>query len=358
MLSSLRDRFKTPAPLGAGLTMSANTSWSFDAGDYIASIAWLPDGQKLVVAPTEGSISVLHRATGSLALTLPGHASGNTALSSSSAAPLIATGGHDGRVRLWNTQSGVMEQELHAGQDWVEQVVFSPDGTLLAASAGKMLRIWTSTGELVSEYAEHDSTVAAVAWRPDSRGLATGCYNGVRLFRIGEKEPYEHFAWKGSIISLAWSANGRYVAGGSQESTIQFWRLPYRAGEELFMSGYSTKIRELSWNAESRYLASGGGEIVTVWDVSGKGPAGTRPIQLEGHADRITQLFFQHRGGLLASGGMDGRVFIWNLKSKQRQRYELAPSSPIAALVWSPDDAALAIGAANGAVCLWENTVG
>ena len=44
------------------------------------------------------------------------------------------------------------------------------------------------------------------------------------------------------------------------------------------MSGYSTKVRELSWHANSRFLATGGGPAVVVWDFSGKGPAGSKPV--------------------------------------------------------------------------------
>jgi len=345
--------------------MSAGQTWNHDAGDHIAALAWLPDGQRLAVVPAEGNFVVLDRATGGVLLTLPPHASGNCALSIAPTAPLLLTAGHDGKARLYDTDTGGLIRELSTSDgkgDWCEHAQFSPDGKLLATTAGKTLRVWTSAGEQVFESTAHDSTIAALAWRPDSAGVATGCYNGAQLFRAknGEwdAEPYEQLCWKGSIISLTWSPNGRYVAGGSQEATIQFWRLPYRVGEELFMSGYQTKIRELAWDATSRYLASGGGEIATVWDVSGKGPAGTKPKQLEGHADRITTLIFQHRGPLLASGGTDGRVFVWDLAKAQRHRQELQPPSPIAALAWSPDDSALAIGAADGSVCVWESVKG
>jgi len=67
-------------------------------------------------------------------------------------------------------------------------------------------------------------------------------------------------------------------------------------------------------------------------------------------------ILFQHRGPLLASGGADGRVFVWDLTKAQRHRQELQPPSAIAALSWSPDDAALAIGAADGSVCVWESS--
>jgi WD40 repeat protein len=339
--------------------MSAGQTWSYDAGDHIAGLVWLPDGHTFAVAPAVGGIALLDRAAGDVRRTLTGHAQANCALSA--AGEFLASGGQDGVARLWNTQTGELAHELRASDtasDWCEHVRFSPDGKLLATSAGRTLRVWTRDGGLVFENAAHDSTIAALAWRPDSAGVATGCYNGAQLFRSrdGQWEPhsYEELRWKGSIISLTWSPNGRYVAGGSQEATIQFWKLPYRPGEELFMSGYATKIRELAWDAASRYLASGGGEIITVWDVSGKGPRGTTPKQLEGHTARITQLAFQHRGPLLASGGADGRVFIWDLAKAQRHRHELIPPSPVAALAWSPDDTALAIGAADGSVSVWE----
>lgn len=339
--------------------MSADTGWSFDAGDHIAALTWLPDGRTLAVAPAEGGIVLLDRGAGKVTRTLAGHAPANCALSA--AGGLLASAGQDGRVRLWRTETGDIAHELRASDtaaDWCEHAQFSPDGALLATTAGRTLRVWEATGELVFESTTHDSTIAALAWRPDSAGVGTGCYNGAQLFRAkdGVWEPfsYEELRWKGSIISLTWSPNGRYVAGGSQEATIQFWKLPYRAGEELFMSGYATKIRELAWDATSRYLASGGGEVVTVWDVSGRGPAGTTPKQLEGHEGRVTQLAFQHRGALFASGGSDGRVFVWDLAKGRRHRHELLPPASIAALAWSPDDAALAIGSADGRVRIVE----
>ena len=60
------------------------------------------------------------------------------------------------------------------------------------------------------------STVAALEWRPDSGGLAVGGYNGVSLFRVKSgiwaTQPYEELEWKGSVLAVAWSPSGRYVA--------------------------------------------------------------------------------------------------------------------------------------------------
>jgi WD40 repeat protein len=179
-------------------------SWSFDAGDHVASLCWLPGSARLAVAPAEGRVAVLDRATGAARLTLSGHPGSNRRVAASSALPLLATAGHDGAVRLWSTDTGELVSELGIdGSAWVEELAWSPDGRLLAATAGRTLRIWDAAGALVFQCSAHDSTIAALAWRPDGRGIATGCYNGVRLFRIEEEQPYERLAWKGSIISLA-----------------------------------------------------------------------------------------------------------------------------------------------------------
>lgn len=184
--------------------------------------------------------------------------------------------------------------------------------------------------------------------------MATGCYGGAALYRLNENGPYEAIPWRGSLLSLAWSPNARYLAAGSQEATVNFWRLPFRPGEELAMSGYANKVKELAWDPASRYLATGGGEEITVWDVSGKGPRGTTPKQLRGHARKVTQLAWQRRGPLLASGGADGNAALWRPEKSAKPLRESWLGDTISAATWSPDDRAVALGSAAGGVIVWD----
>jgi len=339
--------------------MSLGKKWSFSTGEYITAMEWLRDGSAVVAAPGTGGLLLLDPANGYVRARFRGHTPGNCAVAAGNG--LLATAGQDGLACLWRPDTHELLTELRTakiGREWCENAKFSPNGELLGTSAGRTLRIWNRIGECVFEAHAHCATIAALAWRPDGAGIATGTYQGVQLFRsrhgAWESRPYEELRWKGSIISLQWSPNGRYVAGGSQENTVQFWRLPHSPGQELFMSGYARKVRELAWDCSSRFLATSGGDLVTVWDVSGKGPAGTKPKELEGHDAPVSQLAFQHRGALLASGGNDGRVFLWNPAQKQRWQLEPAQTAPITVLRWSPDDTTLAVGSANGEVSVWN----
>jgi WD40 repeat protein len=121
-------------------------------------------------------------------------------------------------------------------------------------------------------------------------------------------------------------------------------------GKDLYMSGYPTKVRELSWHANSRYMATGGGPSIVVWDFSGKGPAGSKPVSLEHHEKFLTQLAYQNSGEILASACEGGLVALWHPSAKKPLLTSLRLRAAIAQLAWSPNDRALAVGGADGLI--------
>ena len=336
--------------------------WHFDAGDHVVGLGWSPDGARLAALTGAGALFILDARTGQPIPRSPAAHSGG-ALARDGAAGGLATGGQDGKIKLWDADGGTVLATFDGAagnrRTWVEQVRWSPDGALLATAAGKSLRVWNpASGGQFIEYADHPSTVAALCWRPDGKAICAGFYGGASFYRLEETKPYQRIAWKGSILSLAWSPNARYVAAGTQEATVNFWKLPYRPGEELNMSGYANKVRELAWNPTSRFLATGGSEVVIVWDVSGKGPAGTVPKQLRAHTRKVTLLAWQQGGGRLVSGDADGNVAVWEPGKTSSPLCESKLADAVSAGAWSPDEHAVAIGSASGGVVVWDVSAG
>ena len=330
----------------AGVTLAQR--WQAEIGDHVIALAWSPDGAGLAAAAVGGPITLCDGTTGRIRQVLPGHGFGTTAISWSPQGGILASAGQDGKVKLWNVATGELHMPLDGGAAWVERVTWSPEGTLLAAAAGKKVRLWNTAGQLVREYGNHPSTVADIQWKPGTLELASAAYGQLALFHPDQAEPVRSLNWKGSQLVLAWSPDGKHLATGDQDSTVHFWIM--QTGEDLMMSGYPAKVRELSWDHTSRFLATGGGAVPCVWDVSGKGPAGTKPLQFEGHMANVTGLAFQQSGPLLASAGADGLVMLWHPGKHKQPLAKTRVDSGITQIAWSADDRRLGVGTESGAV--------
>jgi len=326
-------------------------AWSARIGDCVQSLRWSADGRLLAAASVSGPIHVFDSTTGLEIVTFPGHGFGATSVSWHPRRPAFASAGQDGKLRLWDLDRPGECLALDAGAAWAEHVAWAPSGGYLASAAGRKLRVWTPAGDLIREYAPHTSTIADIVWRPKLDELTSASYGTVQFWSPERDEPIKKFEWKGSMLSLAWSPNGEALATGNQDSTVHFWFVA--TGKDLQMWGYPAKIRELAWDAKSRYLATGGSSTVVVWDCSGKGPANTKPISLEFHDKLISQLTFQHRGPLLASGCGTGILAVWHVGKKETAVAAEWLDGPVSQLAWSPDDRWLAAGDESGAVRLF-----
>ena len=78
-------------------------------------------------------------------------------------------------------------------------------------------------------------------------------------------------------------------------------------------------------------------------------------ISLFGHQDFLSVVRFQHHGKLLASGGADVRVYVWQLRGRRSSRpvHEAALAAGVTNLVWSPNDQYIAVGDKSGRVSVF-----
>lgn len=332
---------------GRGRAAIALPRWRAALTDHVASLAVAPGGALVAAGSLGGDSVVLDSLTGTVVATLPAHPLGVLSLAWSPDGAVVAAGGQDGRVTLWDRAArGAATVELPG---WVTSVAWSPDSRLLAAAGGREVAVITAGGEVVSRHGGHASTVTSVCWAPAGGRLAAACYGGIRWYQPASRgeSPVAELPWKGSILVVAISPDGRWLASGNQDSTSRVWELS--TGEDLEMSGYPAKVERLAWEHRGRDLAVASNEIVMVWHCGGSGPEGTRPEVLETHTDRITDLAYQPSGPLLATVGRDGVAAVWQPERRRRPVRALATGTPLSCVAWAGDHALVA-GTANGAV--------
>jgi len=329
--------------------------WQRGLPDHVQELAWTADGTHIVAATIGGPIFAYDRA-GTLHHELPGHGFGTLHIAAHPAKPLLASGGQDGSVRVWDLETGGELWQADGGAAWVERLAWNLDGSILASAAGKNVRLWRAeSGERLAEFGPHGGTVADIAWKPKANELAVAAYGGIAFYEPDRAEAIRHFEWKGSPLRLAWSPTGAMLAHGNQDASVHFWYAD--TGRELHMSGYPKKVRELSWDFAGRVLATGGGEVPCLWDCSGAGPEGRTPKMLQGHAGSVTAVQWQRRGFLIATSDDAGRVCVWQ-PANTRPLLGAAnfAEDEISCLAWSPDDSLLAVGSGKGAIALFRVT--
>jgi len=325
--------------------------WSVGLEDFVSAAAFSPDGLRFAAGSLSGEALVVDAATGASPIVAPHHSMGVLDLSWSPDGMRLAIAGHDGIVRIMHVD-GTEIAALHLG-GWVSALKWRADGAQLAVAAGRVLHLLNEDGKQLMSSEPLTSTITAIAWAANKRRVVAACYGGVAWFEAEHgPKPVKNFSWKGSILCVAPSPDGRWLTVGAQDNTVHIWRL--WSAEELEMNGYPTKVEHLSWHHGSRWMAVGNLGEITIWDFAGKGPGGRRPQQIDAHTRSVSALEFQPGGDLLASGSRDGSVAVWDTSAKvARLASRRTYGDVVAGLSWAPDGASLAIALASGTIeCL------
>ena len=347
--------------------------WAERLDEAAAGLAFVHGGRLAAITAT-GSVWLADGSSGN-ARRLGGHEHGGLCLAAQPGGSLLATGGQDGAVRLWETATGAAAAVIDAGTAWVERVAWRPAGDRLAASAGRRVGVWNAAGNAIGRSDEHASTVADIAWEPGGGRIATVAYGGAAFLGMDASGPTDHVVLKGSSLVLAWQPQGRYLAVGNQDATVLF--VVVETADTLQMWGFPSKVLALDWSHDGRWLATAAGSGVILWDASGPGPKGRTPTVLEGHFGFVTTVAWQPQGQLLASAGADAQVCLfaparraaatWAGRAASRSARDGEESPPTlepedtlpleaeaSALAWSAGGGLVAVADRSGALTVWR----
>ena len=255
-------------------------------------------------------------------------------------------------IRVWDAQSGREIRTFSGHQSVVRSVCFSPDGKCLASgSDDRTVRLWhVERGWEIRAFSGHVDWVWSVCFSPDGKSLASGSDDKtVRLWDVGRSREIKAFSghWGRSVC---FSPDGKSLASGSQDNTVRIWDVG--SGQEIrVFSGHGLYVNSVCFSPDGKSVASGSSDqTIRLWDVD----SGREIRAFSGHQSVVRSVCFSPDGKSLASGSDDNTTRLWHVDSGREFRRFSGLGDWVWSVCFSPDGKSLASGSSDKAVRLWD----
>ena len=286
----------------------------------------------------------------------------------------IASGGIGNPIiQLWHVDTNTKQAITGLSLNAVESIAFLQDSTTLISLNRDEIAHWdVQTGSKVTK-SRGIRNYESVVFSQDGSSFAVGTREG-RIHLWNATTGKKHKSLTGHAIvsllkkddtdvevwALAFSPDGKIIASGSQDKTIQVWDIEKRR-KLATLEAHEGWITALAFSADGKILASGDtNKTIKLWDVDTHKERAT----LLGHKNTISTLTFAPEGksqysGCLASGSYDGTIRFWDPDNgKERVTFASGHTESVKAVAFSEDDLNISVAAHNSTVGIWSLQTG
>lgn len=343
----------------------------------VHSVGFSDDSKWIVTGSEDGAVRVWDAATGKEkeGVTFTGH-DRHTVVESVAFSPggdFIASAGADDTVRLWDAHTGREVDNINVGVTAMT-VTFNPRGDRLAV--GRLdgtieIRDAHNITYLIASFRAHPTPVNSVAFNTEgTRMVSAGFDNTVRVWNsetyaaIGNPLTGHH----GEVTSAVFSHDGTRIVSSSKDSSVREWD----AVTGLPVPADQGKVRAAVFSPDGRQIASAGDDgAIKLWN----NPNTAVPVRQVGrpsdaykqgvYTQAINSLAFNRDGTQIISGGNDGVVRLWDVKTGGliTELPNVDPVDPpatqnhrVASVAFSKDGSRIVSGGWDGAIRLWDAT--
>ena len=260
-------------------------------------------------------------------------------------------------IQIWDVGARTLLSSIESGDQ--DDILLSPNGLLTARRMIMTLREtaftrWDLQGREAAQFSvEGSSEIASLSFSPDGRSVASSCADGwltdyaVRIWDVSTGEE------KGTIQAdhgpSAFSPDGRYIAGKSEQHTLAVWDA--ETGEPVVeLKGYSPS--SFAYSPDGKTLAfnnpASQHSVVRFLDIS----TGEAVNAVAAPSGPVSELAFSRDGSVLAAAGRES-VHLWDVETREILR-TVEGAGSVYALALSPSGGSIAVGGEDSMVRVWS----
>lgn len=263
---------------------------------------------------------------------------------------LLASGDANGRIRIWELETGREVTSFMAHDGEVRALAFSPDGSRLASGGQfRQLKLWdTANWRRTHSVDAHDGTITCLDWRPDGAQIASGGRDGrIRLSQVADLANQQTLEVRAVVQRVRYSPDGSTLYSSDKGNSVSQWRLdespPGRAERQLKSTPYAMDLA-----SDGRFGLTAGVMFFS---------PDSKQIQFEVNYS-IRAAVIAPRGKWAATGSGDGIIDLWRwaddpLQGLSRQRWIGHGSEGTGDLTTTPDGTRLITAGLDGLVKVW-----
>ena len=265
---------------------------------------------------------------------------------------VIAAGGQDNRIYLWNCPSGERRNEfISAPTPGVRALALSPEGLYLAvAFTDQAIRIFRlDDSRLVKTLEGHSALIRSLFFHPDGRTLFSASFDGtLRAWRFPLGPESGRITPKmGELFAAAGSPEGdRIVLAGSQ---VQVWRWPNKDRLQTLLNVDNSML--LLSRASTMPLVAGAGrdQALYLWnDASGR-----LLEKIDVQDLNVSAIALSPHGDFLLGGSRQGDIHLWNAFTGEKLAEMHGHENPVAGLHWYSEGGFVS-ASQDGRLIIWD----
>ncbi|HAC62028.1 MAG TPA: hypothetical protein DCF68_00470 [Cyanothece sp. UBA12306] len=253
-------------------------------------------------------------------------------------------------------------QKLQSLPWWTK--VFSLATNIKFKTIGSLREAMAKTTQ-INRLEGHSDRVNQISFSADGKLIASGSHDGTINLWNPQGILLESLSQSGRVITVDFSPKGNLLATANDEGTIKIWQVELSA-QKVQVSSYKDlpghqndscqefkkcQINDLKFNPQGTILASGSRDgTIKLWNVTDGTPINT----LKEHQNDINHISFSPDGQLLASRSSDKVVKLWNIPSGKVLSTLSEHQRGVTAVAFSPDGQLLVSGDRNGVIKLWN----